>query len=81
VPLLDLKEYRKGKRNEKTVQEESFRNWVIFMHVTNAQRLHQIIHILHANRQWAFVWTRRHRSENYFLLNGCIIFETPQTKN
>jgi hypothetical protein len=51
------------------------------MYVTGTQRLNQIIHILQANRQWAFVWTRRRRTENYYVLHGHIIFETPHTEN
>jgi hypothetical protein len=81
MPLLDLKGYRNGKRDEKTVQEVSSRHRSFFIDVSNAHRLHQIISILQANRQWAFVWTRRRRTENYYYLRGYITFETPHTEN
>jgi hypothetical protein len=54
MPLLDLKGYIKGKREEKTVQEGASRHWSFFIDVSNAHRLHQIISILQTNRQWAF---------------------------
>jgi hypothetical protein len=81
MPLLDLKGYGKGKREEKTVQEGASRHWSFFIDVSNALIIHQIISILQANRQWAFVWTRRYRTENYYYLRGYIIFETPHTEN
>jgi hypothetical protein len=77
MPVLD----RKGKREEKTVQEGAYRHWSFHIDVSNAHRLHQIISILQANRQWAFVWSCRRRTENYYYLHGYITFETPHTEN
>jgi hypothetical protein len=73
--------YRKCKHIEKTVQEVPSNFWDIFMRVTGEQRLNQIIHILKANSHWAFVWTRRLRTENSNVLYGYIIFPMRCTRD
>jgi hypothetical protein len=55
--------------------------WDIFMNVPDEQRLNQIIHILNANCVLAFVWTRRLRTENYYILYGYIMFPMRGTRD
>jgi hypothetical protein len=55
--------------------------WDIFMNVPNEQRLNQIIHILNGNSVWAFVWTRRLRTENYYILYGYIMLPMRYTRD
>jgi hypothetical protein len=50
------------------------------MIVPNTQRLSVIIHILEVNSERAFVWIRRHLSENYNILNEYNMFPTPHTE-
>jgi hypothetical protein len=55
--------------------------WDIFMNVPDEQRLNQIIHILNVNCVWAFVWTRRLRTENYYILYGYIMLTGRETRD
>jgi hypothetical protein len=84
MPILDRKGSRRSKRIEKptheqTRNEESSRNWNVFMLVPNIQRLNIILQILEAESVWAFVWSRPRQTENYYILDGYIIFEIPCT--
>jgi hypothetical protein len=78
--------YRRSKPNEKPTHEQahfevSSNFWDIFIHVPNEQKLNQIIHILKANSHWAFVWTHRILSENYYVLYGYIMFPIRRTQD
>jgi hypothetical protein len=85
ILILDRKGSRRSKPIEKPTQlppnfNPSFMCWDIHMNVPNLQALNIILEILGLNSEWVFIWTRRHRTENFYILSGYIMFEFPHTE-